>query len=129
MPANRITMRRIREVLRLKHECALPNARIAAALGIAKGSVANYLAAAAAAGLTHSEALTLVSHIQRCPADVVRSPPLAPLGGTGRRRSRQSQQPAAPLQVARVSPAATRSVESRSANGQGLSQFGPNINE
>jgi len=43
VPANRITMRRIREVLRLKHECGLPNARIAAALGIAKGSVANYL--------------------------------------------------------------------------------------
>ena len=59
MPANRITMRRIREVLRLKHECALPNARIAAALGIAKGSVANYLAAATAAGLTHSEAQAL----------------------------------------------------------------------
>ena len=59
MPANRITMRRIREVLRLKHECGLPNARIAAALGIAKGSVANYLAAATAAGLTHSEAQAL----------------------------------------------------------------------
>jgi transposase len=52
-------MRRIREVLRLKHECALPNAQIAAALGIAKGSVANYLAAATAAGLTHSEAQAL----------------------------------------------------------------------
>ena len=49
----------IREILRLKHECVLPNAQIAAALGIAKGSVANYLAAAATAGLTHSEALTL----------------------------------------------------------------------
>ena len=59
VPANRITMRRIREVLRLKHDCALPNAQIAAALGIAKGSVANYLAAAAAAGLTHSEAQAL----------------------------------------------------------------------
>jgi transposase len=59
VPANRITMRRIREVLRLKHECALPNARIAAALGIAKGSVANYLAAATAAGLTHGEAQAL----------------------------------------------------------------------
>ena len=52
-------MRRIREVLRLKHECALPNARIAAALGIAKGSVANYLTAATDAGLTHSEAQAL----------------------------------------------------------------------
>lgn len=46
-------------VLRLKHECALSNAQIAAALGVAKGSVANYLAAAAAAELTHAEALTL----------------------------------------------------------------------
>lgn len=44
---------------RLKHECALPNAQIAAALGIAQGSVANYLAAATAAGLTHSEAQAL----------------------------------------------------------------------
>jgi hypothetical protein len=59
VPANRITMRRIREVLRLKHECALSNAQIAAALGIAKGSVANYLAAATVAGLTHSEAQAL----------------------------------------------------------------------
>lgn len=52
-------MRRIREVLRLKHECALSNAQIAAALGIAKGSVANYLAAASAASLTHTDALAL----------------------------------------------------------------------
>jgi transposase len=52
-------MRRIREVLRLKHECGLSNARIAAALRIAKGSVANYLAAAASAGLTHSAASEL----------------------------------------------------------------------
>ena len=43
MPANRITMRRIREVLRLKHECGLPNARIAAALGIAKGEGAKMM--------------------------------------------------------------------------------------
>jgi len=52
-------MRRIREVLRLKHECALSNAQIAAALGIAKGSVANYLAAATAAGLSYAEVLGL----------------------------------------------------------------------
>jgi hypothetical protein len=52
-------MRRIREVLRLKHECALSNAQIAAAVRIAKGSVANYLAAAEAAGLTYQETLGL----------------------------------------------------------------------
>jgi transposase len=37
----------------------LSNAQIAAALGIAKGSVATYLAAAAATGLTHREAEAL----------------------------------------------------------------------
>ena len=42
MPAQAIAMRRIREVLRLKHECALSNAQIAAAVRIAKGTVANY---------------------------------------------------------------------------------------
>jgi transposase len=52
-------MRRIREVLRLKHECALSNAQIAAAVRIAKGSVANYLAAATTAGLTYAETATL----------------------------------------------------------------------
>jgi len=52
-------MRRIREVLRLKHDCSLSNARIAAALGIAKGSVANYLVAAESAGLTYAEILAL----------------------------------------------------------------------
>ncbi len=52
MPAQRITMQRIREVLRLKHECGLSHERIARALKIAKGSVANYVAAAERAGLT-----------------------------------------------------------------------------
>ena len=59
MPAQPIAMRRIREVLRLKHECALSNAQIAAPVRIAKGSVANYLAAAEAAGLTYKESLAL----------------------------------------------------------------------
>jgi transposase len=53
VPAQRIAMRRIREVLRLKDECALPYSQIARALGMSKGSVANYLKLAEAAGLTH----------------------------------------------------------------------------
>ncbi|MEO8755175.1 MAG: IS21 family transposase [Casimicrobiaceae bacterium] len=52
-------MRRIREVLRLKHECSLSNARIASALGIAKGSVANYLAAAECAGVAYADTRNL----------------------------------------------------------------------
>jgi len=52
-------MRRIREVLRLKHECRLSYGEIARSLGIAKGSVANYLARAEGAGLTHDAAAAL----------------------------------------------------------------------
>jgi transposase len=59
VPAQPIAMRTIREVLRLKHECALSNAQIAAAVRIAKGSVANYLAAAESAGLTYQHTLAL----------------------------------------------------------------------
>ena len=56
VPAQRIAMRRIREVLRLNEECGLSYAQIARSLGISKGSVANYLSSAEAAGLTSREA-------------------------------------------------------------------------
>ncbi len=59
MPAQRMTMHRIREVLRLKYECGLSHATIARALGIAKGSVANYVAAAQVAGISASVAREL----------------------------------------------------------------------
>ncbi len=59
MPAQRIAMRRIREVLRLNGECELSYAQIARSLGISKGSVANYLSSAEAAGLSHQEAAGL----------------------------------------------------------------------
>jgi len=52
-------MRQIREVLRLKDECALTYSQIARSLRISKGSVANYLRHAEAAGLTHEEAARL----------------------------------------------------------------------
>jgi len=59
VPAPRIAMRRIREVLRLKDECGLTYSQIARSLKISKGSVANYLRSAETAGLTHREAETL----------------------------------------------------------------------
>jgi transposase len=59
VPAQRIAMRRIREVLRLKDECDLSYSQIARSLGISKGSVKNYLSTAEAAGLTHQEAAGL----------------------------------------------------------------------
>lgn len=59
MPAERIAMRRIREVLRLKHECDLSFGQIAQALRIAKGTVSNYLVRAQAAGLDYRQSLEL----------------------------------------------------------------------
>jgi transposase len=59
VPAQRIAMRRIREVLRLKQECELSYGQIAQALRISKGTVANYLSLAEAAGISHSVALGL----------------------------------------------------------------------
>ena len=49
VPAERIAMRRIREVLRLKHECELSHSQIAQALRVSKGTVSNYLTQAEAA--------------------------------------------------------------------------------
>jgi transposase len=44
-------MRKIREVLRLKHESRLSHERIAAATGLSKGAVSNYVQRAAEQGL------------------------------------------------------------------------------
>jgi predicted transcriptional regulator len=43
MPAKRSAMRKIREVLRLKFEARLSHERIAAATGVSKGAVSNYV--------------------------------------------------------------------------------------
>ena len=51
MPAARITMRNIKDVLRLKLDARLSHEQIAAALGISKGVVTKYVGLAAAAGL------------------------------------------------------------------------------
>ena len=43
MPAKRSAMRKIKEVLRLKFEARLSHERIAAATGVSKGAVSNYV--------------------------------------------------------------------------------------
>ena len=51
MPAQRLSMRKIKEVLRLKYEQQLKNREIARSCSIPHSTVANYLRRAAAAGL------------------------------------------------------------------------------
>lgn len=55
----RHTMRRIREVLRLKHEIGRNHRQISAATGLSKGSVSTYLKRAREAGLTWESAAAL----------------------------------------------------------------------
>ena len=52
MPAERVSMRRIREILRLKHACGATDRAIARSLGVARSTVALTLERVAAAGLT-----------------------------------------------------------------------------
>lgn len=50
MPAERIAMHKIKELLRLKYDCALSHEQIARALSISKGVVAKYVKAAEVSG-------------------------------------------------------------------------------
>ena len=52
MPSKRLSMRRIRDLLRLKHVQGLSEREISAALAISKGAVGSYLSRARAAGLS-----------------------------------------------------------------------------
>ena len=52
MPNRRLSMRKIRQVLRLKHEAGLSKRQIAASCAVPRSSVANYLERADAAGLS-----------------------------------------------------------------------------
>ena len=52
MPTQRLSMRRIKEVLRLKHVMSLPERVIASTVGISNGAVHSYLSRARAAGLS-----------------------------------------------------------------------------
>src|SRR5260370_7908886 len=50
MPAERVSMRQIREVLRLRFASKLPQRAIAKSLGLSQGAVSGYLSRARAAG-------------------------------------------------------------------------------
>ncbi|CAH2603457.1 transposase [Rhodovastum atsumiense] len=52
MPGQRLPMRQVREVLRLKHVCGQSGHRIAAAVGISRYTVAEYLRRATVVGIT-----------------------------------------------------------------------------
>ena len=52
MPAQRLPMRQVREVLRLKHAAGFSERRIATAIGISRTTVAEYLRRAAVFGIT-----------------------------------------------------------------------------
>ena len=52
MPATRIPMRQITEILRLKYEAKLSNEKVARACGVSKGVVCKYLHLAAAKGVS-----------------------------------------------------------------------------
>jgi DNA-directed RNA polymerase specialized sigma24 family protein len=51
MPAERLSMRQIRDVLRLCWESRLPQRAAARSLGLGQGTVSSYLSRARAAGL------------------------------------------------------------------------------
>ena len=52
MPAERLSMRHLRELLRLRHSAGLRQAAIAASLGLSQSSVSKYLKLAEQAGLS-----------------------------------------------------------------------------
>ena len=52
MPAERVTMRKIKDILRLKWACGLSNRQVAASCGVARSTVAETLYRARAAGLS-----------------------------------------------------------------------------
>ena len=51
MPAERVSMRQIREALRLRFASELPQRAIAKSLGLSQGAVSGYLSRARAAGI------------------------------------------------------------------------------
>ena len=77
MPAKRLSMRKIQEVLRLKWSQGLSNRQIAKACGIARPTVGEYLRRAAEAGL----AWPLPAGLDEASLERQLFPPLLPPGG------------------------------------------------
>jgi transposase len=63
MPAERASMRCVREILRLKHGCGTSDRAIARSTGLARSTVSDYLGRAAAAGLSWPLPATLTDAV------------------------------------------------------------------
>ena len=63
MPAEKVSMRRVREILRLKHECRATDREIARLLSVARSTVALTLERVAAAGLRWPLPVTLTDRV------------------------------------------------------------------
>jgi transposase len=59
MPAERVSMRKIKEILRLKWSCRLSHRQIARSCGVGRGTVCDYLSRARRAGLTWEQVVGL----------------------------------------------------------------------
>jgi len=59
MPNRRLSVRKIKEVIRLKYECGISEREISRSCQISRSTVADYIGRAAAAGLNWNEASTL----------------------------------------------------------------------
>jgi transposase len=83
MPNRRLSMRKIKEVLRLKYDCGISEREISRSCSISRSTVADYLRRATATGLTWDEAAALsqtelegrLFPTERIPSSVVRPPP------------------------------------------------------
>lgn len=78
MPAEKVAMRKVQEVLRLREACGLSQRQIAVSCQLSRTTVAGYLQRAAVAGLTWSEAAALDERTleQRVFPTEQRQPPL-----------------------------------------------------
>lgn len=65
MPAHRTTMRRIKEVLRLKLACNLAHRQVQGALGVGLATITQYLQLAAAAGFDWAAIEPLEDELER----------------------------------------------------------------
>jgi transposase len=72
MPAKRVSMRQIREVLRLRFASELPQRAIAKSLGLSQGTVSGYLSRARAAGVSWP----LAEDLDDVPLEALLFPPL-----------------------------------------------------
>lgn len=59
MPNRRLSVRKVKEVLRLKYDCGVSEREIARSCSISRSTVADYIRRATAAGLSWNEAETL----------------------------------------------------------------------